>query len=477
MNNNVPKDRLDNFKKILKEFDKNLDLLTILFNYRKENIEYIFNNFIKYDKLIFIDQIIKNELVDYYIVLINKLFNNFNKNNFNINYKYLDKLGIHRYNINNSQQKIINKLIANDKSANNILNISMSKKMLNIFDETNNIKNKYAIYYDINKIIVETSIIYKYLCEDILCKLVPLIKEIKNQLVIEKNLSNKYKNKKPEYIKKYENNKTKFKDNVEIYLKLLDRYDELNKIDEWNKKYGNYIGYTERLIDDLYKNNNNKNNNNKNNNNKNIINKTTKSKIKDKNEEINLQITKNNSIKKHKNEKTNNVDKKIMTIIKKKISDTGLIKDFFTTKLTNFKKVISKNNVTPDIINFNNTGFYNNIKKVFGIEKYEKIKYQWDFPKNGNNAYIDLYKNNNKISHLSFHSNFKKYGESRMHIKINFPNSNKINDSLTIKCQLEINSNNYRFPILIKPIAKKLNPLQQSFINLYQDIFINSFYK
>jgi len=456
-------EKLQNFNNLLNEFEKNMNFIEILFKYRESYVILINNYYNEYDEIMFKDNDIIEKINKDKIEIIKNLFEQIKTkyNNFNLNYSYLENFKIFRYNNDPKRTKNNTKKINKEKKISDFLQNS-----INNFDEIYKKNNYTYLVNNISKIdnidkqILNITIIYKFLCKDIydnidelLKYLLMYIKILKNKIKINKEYFN-------ELCKKFDN--------------LYKKYIELSNLDDWNRINGNYIAYLNLLISSI------KNNNSREHKVNNITN------------EIKL---KNNNSREHK---VNNITNKINTIInpndklqypeiykkmliniKKKINDLELIKKFFVVKLTNFKNLkMSQEKFKNGIIN-NNNNWYKKIKNKFNINNSNKIKYKWNF--NKDNAYINLYKDLEDIedkrpfSHLSFHSDFKRYTESRMHIKIDYPTENK---PVIIKCQIEINKNKNAFPILIKPLnANHINDLDKLFIDIYNDIFINSFSK
>ena len=431
-------EKLQNFNNLLNEFKKNMNFIEILFKYRESYVILINDYYNKYDEIMFKDNDIIEKINKDKIEIIKKLFEQIKTkyNNLNLNYSYLENFKIFRYNNDPKRTKNNTKKINKEKKISDFLQNS-----INNFDEIykkNNytyLANNISEIDNIDKQILNITIIYKFLCKDIYDNIVELLKYLLS------------------YIKIFKNEK---KINKEYFNKLYTKFDNLNKkyielsiLDDWNRINGNYIAYVNLLISSI------KNNNSREHKVNNITNKI------------------NNIINSRVKLQYPEIYKKMLINIKKKINDLELIKDFFVVKLTNFKNLnMSQEKFKNGIINNN---WYKNIKNKFNINNSNKIKYKWNF--NKDNAYINLYKDleERPFSHLSFHSDFKRYTESRMHIKIDYPTENK---PVTIKCQIEINKNKNAFPILIKPLnANYINDLDKLFIDIYNDIFINSFSK
>ena len=470
MNNNVPKDNFSNFKKLLVEFEKNMYILDILFEYKKSFVTLNFNYYIKYDDFMFNDDDIKKEILIKHIKIIEKTFNKlkFNNENLNLNYKYLEKLGIFRYNNDPKHTKNLSKKIKNNYKLNNFFKECKSEFNFNNINENPN--NYFDISKEIQIIFINTSITYKFLCTEIFEFLKKLLEKLVKSLSILFRIKSEKKNLEENFKKK----KSLFDILVQEYIKLEDKYSYLSDLDKWNKIEGNYISSVQNLILSLK---NNKNSKEEINLFKNQINKQiphiNSSNVNSSNVSYSNINSSNVSYSNIRSNKTNLFQEKIINM-RKKLDDLGLINDFFM-KLTNFKKIISAENFTKEKKNFNKNkiNWYQNIKKIFSIENSKNIKYKWSF--NADNAYLTLYNDAQEISHLSFHSNFKKYTTSRMHIKINKPGEKEINNILTLKCQIEINNHKNRFPILIKSLKKNINNLQKKFIDIYNDIFLISF--
>ena len=474
-------EKLQNFNNLLNEFEKNMNFIEILFKYRESYVILINNYYNEYDEIMFKDNDIIEKINKDKIEIIKNLFEQIKTkyNNFNLNYSYLENFKIFRYNNDPKRTKNNTKKINKEKKISDFLQNSIKnfdeiyKKN---FDEIYK-KNNYTYRANISKIdnidkqILNITIIYKFLCKDIYDNIVELLKYL---LIYIKIFKNKKKINKEYFNKLYTNfNKlyTKF-DN------LYKKYIELSNLDDWNRINGNYIAYLNLLISSI------KNNNSREHKVNNITNEIKLKNNNSREHKVNNITNKINTIINH-NDKLQypEIYKKMLINIKKKINDLELIKDFFVVKLTNFKNLnMSQEKFKNGIIN-NNNNWYKKIKNKFNINNSNKIKYKWNF--NKDNAYINLYKDFKDIkpfSHLSFHSDFKRYTESRMHIKIDYPTENKPTEKKptekTIKCQIEINKNKNAFPILIKPLnANYINHLDNLFIGIYNDIFINSFSK